>query len=302
MIFKKRETIVGNLTFLGIMSALNLVLMTICEFIPFVSIIGFIILPLASTIAFLFCKIRYFPIYVVATIALSFLITFDSFETTLFTLIPNLVTGVAFGALIRLQLPRAFILIIPSIINLALTYFMNMIADAIFDANLLQDVFPKILGIDSSPYASMVVLTLFYMVSLASCSFIYLIMREELPKFNTFQTNTSYPYFLPGVLSIFFFGLSVLFAFVYPLFTYVSFILGAYFTILLIVDMALWENKLYLIGLGVALLVYIFANALIYAYVPTPFTPILMMIFFILTCFYINFCYYLRIWQKKHKI
>ena len=96
-IFKKRETLLQNMTYMGIMAAINFIFILLSSFIPFLLFVLVFILPLASAVVTVFCKKRYYIIYFVVTGALCLLINAPD---TMFYVIPSLITGFIFGFLI----------------------------------------------------------------------------------------------------------------------------------------------------------------------------------------------------------
>ena len=99
-VFKKKETIVENMTYMGLMAAINVVFVLLTTFVPFLFFLIVFVLPLTSTIVALHCNKKYFPIYAFATIGLCLLVTIWKIDDTLFYIIPSIITGFLFAIMI----------------------------------------------------------------------------------------------------------------------------------------------------------------------------------------------------------
>ena len=104
-LFSKKETLIQNMTFMGIFSAINVVISLLSTILFAVatpiSILLIIVLPLTSTVVELFCKDKYYPIYLFSTIGLSLVVTMWDMQNTIFYLIPSVFTGYIFGLLTK---------------------------------------------------------------------------------------------------------------------------------------------------------------------------------------------------------
>ena len=62
-IFSKRETLVQNIAFLAIMAAINVVLLLLATLLPYLLLFLTMILPFVSLLVTIYCKKRYYPMY-----------------------------------------------------------------------------------------------------------------------------------------------------------------------------------------------------------------------------------------------
>ena len=83
-LFKKRETLVQNITFLAIMAAINIVLLLLTIVLPYLVILLTLILPFVSLLVTILCQKKYYPIYILATIGLSLLVSVDGLTNVIF--------------------------------------------------------------------------------------------------------------------------------------------------------------------------------------------------------------------------
>ena len=114
-LFSKRETLLQNMALMGIMAAINIIVAVISAFAPVASIFLVLILPLSSTLVEIYCKDRYYPIYAVATIGLSLVATLWNMETTIFYVLPSILTGYIFGLMSKKNVPAIYSILSASI-------------------------------------------------------------------------------------------------------------------------------------------------------------------------------------------
>ena len=89
----QRENLAKAIPLMALMAAINIIVAEIAALSIIASVFLILILPLASTIVELSVKDRYFPIYGLATIGLCLALTFWNIDTTIFYVIPSVITG-----------------------------------------------------------------------------------------------------------------------------------------------------------------------------------------------------------------
>ena len=121
-IFKKRETLIQNISYMALMAAINVVFVLLTTFVPFLFFLIVFVLPLTSTIVMLFCRKRYFLIYAFATLGICLIVTLSNIGDTLFYVLPSIITGGLFGLLIEKNINNNVIIILATIAQSILTY------------------------------------------------------------------------------------------------------------------------------------------------------------------------------------
>ena len=121
-IFKKRETLIQNISYMALMAAINVVFVLLTTFVPFLFFLIVFVLPLTSTIVMLFCRKRYFLIYALATLGICLIVTLSNIGDTLFYVLPSIITGGLFGLLIEKNINNNVIIILATIAQSILTY------------------------------------------------------------------------------------------------------------------------------------------------------------------------------------
>ena len=76
MVLEKKKTLTKTITFMAIVAAINVILSFMTNFVPFLTVVLIIVLPLTSSIVEVACEDKFFPIYAFGTLGLSFAVTF----------------------------------------------------------------------------------------------------------------------------------------------------------------------------------------------------------------------------------
>lgn len=139
-LLKKKETLIGNITYMGLMSAINVIFVLLTTFFPFFAIFLIFLLPLASTIVSYYCKRKYYLIYAIATILICACSTFAiDIGNTIFYVIPSLISGFIFGFLISKKCHPIRILFIAILSHVVLSYPAIKIVELIYERNIIKD-------------------------------------------------------------------------------------------------------------------------------------------------------------------
>ena len=99
--FKKKETAVESIAFMGMFGAINAVLCVLASFFPLGGLLLLLVIPLSSMMVALFCPNRYYLIYLGASIPLCLLASLADITAALFYALPGLFTGGLFGLLMK---------------------------------------------------------------------------------------------------------------------------------------------------------------------------------------------------------
>lgn len=283
-LFKKRETVIQNMAYLGIMAAINVIFVVLTALLPVLMFIIIFILPLTSAIVTVFCKKRYFPIYFVVTFGLCLLFTsgiyiFDTF----FYVIPSLITGFLFGVMLEKQVPSIYMISITSVAQYAITYLTFIILEAILPEmnfiNRLLDIF----GLQSFIYKELFTHVFIYLISLIQTIFAYFIMKIEVKKLGL---DINHEIRMPYVLSLISIGLivlSIIFIFFYYSLTYIFIFINIIISLFISFQLLLKRKKLYYVLLPIFLAVSFALFAGLYSIIEKPLSIILISPFFLLT-------------------
>ncbi len=287
-LLKKRETLIQNIAYMGIMAAVNIIFVVMTYFVPFLLFVLVFVLPLCSAIISFYCKKIYFPIYFIVVTAVCLLIDFSD---ALFYVIPSLLTGFIFGFLIEKEVPSIFIIITITIIQFALSLASIPLIELITNRNLVDDM-AALFKLSDYIYLDYVKFTFIFFIAFTQTILTYLVMRSELIKFGMAFNEAIERTIILDVISIGLVGLSVLFGFLVPEICFIFLFMSFIFMVYRIIKIDFTHYRLYLIELIIILLVTVFFVACLYSLITKPLGLLLFGILPLLvsSACIINFC------------
>lgn len=258
--FYKKETLIRTICFMSFFVAINVVCSFLTTVLPLLSIVLIIFLPLTSAIVEVMCKDRWFPIYAVATIGLSIVVSLSSIDFTIFYIVPSIFTGYIFGLFSKHNLPNMFAIFFATIIQTLLSFAFIPLLQVITGSNLI-DVFVKILRISNRFWFDSVILLLFFLIALIQIILSFIVVQNELNKFGQkneckFNQERIAAFSTMGAAL-----LSTIFSFFYMPLCYLFIGIAFYFTAFVVIFQAQNKNKSCLIADGVSILIGIILYA-----------------------------------------
>ena len=270
-LFKKRETTVENITYLGIMAAINVIFVLLTNVLPVLFFLIVFVLPLTSAVVTLFCKKIYFPIYFIVTLALCFLVNlgFHIFDTFLYVF-PSLITGFLFGYMAEKKCPVLYIILLLSLFQFGFNILTFLFIDRLIGNVSLFSSLMTVFGLGSFTFKTTFAAVFVYIIAVIQIIFTYILISTQIKKLG-FEFNLEDNYHLLQYIVLIFF----LVAMVLGMFFYVDFALVFLVAMLPIpVNLAvslIMKKKLWIIiSLGASLLASMFVLALVYNYVSSP--------------------------------
>ena len=292
---KKRETPVQNISYIGIMAAVNVVFVLISSFLPILFILLVFILPLTSVIVTIYCKKAYFPVYFVTTLALTFAVTsgFSVFDTFIYVL-PSLITGFIFGLLIEKGISAIYILVINSIVQYLLTYLTFYVLDNLITHVNFFDSIYNLVGLSYFEFKGVLTNIFIYIIAQIQVLLTYILVRYEVNRIGI-EINLKCENRFILYLVVLVFGLLTLFsALFFPswatIFTLIILPIIFFELIELVMKIKPWIYVL----LGVSLFASIFLFAFLTKYVQAPNQLVLLYVFFAFITiidFIVNYCF-----------
>ena len=240
--------------------AINVLCSFLTTIIPLLGIVLIIFLPLTSAMVEVTCKDRWFPIYAVATIGLSIVVSLSSIDFTIFYIVPSIFTGYIFGLFCKRNLPSMFAIFFAAIIQTVLSFSFIPLLQLITGSNLI-DVFVKILRISDRFWFDTMILLLFFAVSLIQVILSFIVVENELKKFG-FQNVCKWNQDLIADYSVV--GAAVLtlaLSFFYLPLCYLFVGIAYYFAVFIVMFQVKSVNKYCLIADGISVLIGIILYA-----------------------------------------
>ncbi len=298
--FRKRETLIQNMTFMALMAALNVIFSLLSTLLPILFFLLVFVLPLTSTLVCIFCKKRYYGIYAVATIGLCLLINFYQITDVISYVIPSIVTGLIFGLMIEHKINSFWTILAAAFVQAVFSYVSIIIAGLFIDRNIIEEIL-KLLSLEEFAFKGYVTSMFIFIIALIQIAITYLIIREEIKKMGV-ETNEEPPS-IP-ILSIITVGLTCATIGVSFLHGPTAFIIFGFTivvgTYLVAYSFSLKKKVLYILA-GVSLAVTMLAFTL-FDYVAVPNGIYLLDVFFVQEAIIMFSNYYLEKHANKDKM
>ena len=251
---------------MGLLAAVNVVFVILTYFVPFLLFILVFVLPLCSVIITYYCKKYYFPIYFVVVVAICLLIDLPD---TIFYVIPSLITGFIFGLFVDKKIQPIFSILLATVVQFGISLAFIPLIKVLTNRDIVYDM-ATIFHLVDYIYLDYVVISFVFFVAFAQIMISYLVMHSELVKFGINFSTDSKSIYIVDLISIGFGLFTILFAFVYPVLSFVFLMLLFIVTIDRLIYLDFTHYKLYIIELVVISLGTIFFVAGLYNQIKTP--------------------------------
>jgi len=262
-IFKKKNTLIGNITYMALMAAINVIFVLLASWIPMLLLLLVFILPLASTIVAYFCEKKYFIIYAIATVILCTISSFWDLGNVIFYVVPSIISGLVFGLLLEKRVPPIFIILSAVLTQLLLSYLAIPLIQLIYQRNIVTD-FATLFGLENYTYLNYVEHMFVCALAMIQQTLSFMIINEELSRFDVnphFAKNDS---LIIALATIFFILLSALFAWLFPEVSYVPLLFSLLLSIYLIGISISEKTRWVIIAIPIALFLSFFLFSIFY--------------------------------------
>lgn len=298
-LFKKRETIVENISYMAIMAAINVVFVLLTNFVPFLFFLIVFVLPLTSTIVILFCKKKYFFIYALATLGLCLIITLSNIGDTLFYVLPSIITGALFGLLIEKRIANSWIIILGTVVQTILTY-ASLPLIKLFTGVSVIDTFMNLFSLTEFEYKDYLIPIAIFFISLMQTIVSFMVVKDEVEKLN-YSTKDELKFKDETIVFISITLLTILtifFTFLYGPISYLCLCLIIFLSVNLIAAGFMKANKWLSILIAISLIISFFIFSSLYQFIEEPFSLLLIIIFFLVPSLIV---YGYSLYQKFHQ-
>ena len=274
-LFQKKTTLVHHITYMGIMTAINLIFIVLATYIPLMMLLLILLLPFASTIVSYFCLKRYYLIYVVASIGLCMIFNISD---TLFYVVPAIISGFFIGVLLERGIHPFWMVLSSTIINAALTYAFIPLINLISNTDIVLSLL-TIFRLQDFAYKTELVYVFVFVLSLMQCFLSLFVILSDAKKIGI-EINTRVDYFGIYILGLeIAVTLAIAFSFFYLPLGLVFICISICFAIFLLIDLALSKKIWVYLALAGALLAMIFIFAIFYKSLNQPYGIVLSAIF-----------------------
>lgn len=249
-LFSKKTTLVHNITYMAIMTAINLVFIVLDTFVPFMMLLLILLLPFVSAVVSYFCQKRYYIIYAVASVGLCLIFSISS---TIFYIIPALCSGFVIGLLLDKKVHPFWMILSSTLIEVALTYAFIPLIKLMTGADMVA-TFLTIFNLNEFAYKEELMHIFILFIALTQCSITHFVLLSEIKKIGV-ETDTHIASFIPYIIGLFAcLAIGTIFAFTYKPLSLAFVALSFYFAIFLLVNIVLAKRISGYVILGVSML------------------------------------------------
>ncbi len=265
-LFSKKTTLVHNITYMAIMTAINLVFIVLDTYVPLMMVLLILLLPFVSAVVSYFCQKKYYIIYAIASIGLCMI--FNPFDT-LFYVVPAICSGFVIGLLLDKKINPFWMILCSVLIEVILSYAFIPLVNFLSNENF-EDKLLFILKLTDFQYREELRHLFLLFVALAQCSLTHFVLLTEIKKIGV-ETNTRVNSFIPyivGLLACLAIGL--IFAFTYrpPSLAFIA--LSFYFGMFLLFNIAVCKKPLVYVVLGINFLIMFVLFVLFFTKIDKP--------------------------------
>ena len=274
-LFSKKTTLVHHITYMGIMTAINLIFIALATYVPFLMFLLILLLPFVSAVVSYYCQKRYYIIYAVASIGLCLIFNISD---TIFYVVPAIVTGFMIGLLLEKKINPFWLILSSTIIESALTFALIPLINLIGNVDIVK-TFLTIFKLQDFVYQTEVTYLFIYFISLVQCTLTHFVLLGDAKKIGI-DVNTEVDSYGPYIIGVeLIMVLSLAFSFFYVPLSLIFLAISLYFAVFLLIDLLISKNAVIYVLLGTLLLVCFFAFAILYATIKQPLGLLIAIIF-----------------------
>ena len=274
-VFKKKTTLVHHITYMGIMTAINLIFIVLATYIPFLMFLLILLLPFVSAIVSYYCQKRYYLIYAIASVGLCLIFNISD---TVFYVVPAIVTGFLIGLLLEKKINPFWLILSSAIVESALTFALIPLINLIGNVDIVY-TFLTLFKLTEFAYKTEVTYVFIFLLSLVQCSLTHFVLLSDAKKIGidvSLNVNSYGPYIIGTELML---VLCLSFSFFYLPLALVFFAISIYFAIFLLIDLLLSKKTLIYVLLGSLVLLGFFTFAFLYATIKQPLGLLILLVF-----------------------
>lgn len=292
--FKEKESVAQNMAFLALGASLCVVVSLLSALLPYGALFLMLAVPFVSASVAFVCKARYLPLFLVATFGACMGVSAWNFISTLFYLLPSLLTGTLYGLLWKKGVPSSINLFVCSLLQFALFLASLELVKALADGFDMVAFLLKFIAKREDEVARIIFPSFAYGYSLAQMALSELFLTLLMERFGKEETKEGwfprlYPFFGALFLTI---GVGIVF--LSEAWGYVLLCLGLYWSVFSCFSFAPKVHPITWACLGVSLFGSLLLFALLYSKMPNHTGLILVAIPVVLTDFCVVLNQYLR--------
>ena len=286
--FSKKTTLVHNITYMAIMTAINLIFIVLDTYVPFLMILLVLILPFISAVVSYFCEKKYYIIYAIASIGLCLI---SNIADTLFYIVPAICSGFFIGLLLDKKINPFWMILCSTIIEVSLSYAFIPLIKLLTNVDVINSFF-TLFKLASFAYKAELMHIVILFVALTQCSLTHFVLLTEIKKLGI-ETDARVDYFGPyilGLLTCLTIGLIFSLTYTPPSLAFIA--LSFYFAVFLLIELLFSKKVIVYVLLGTTLLIAFIVFVLLFTQLIKPLGFVLFGLFplAIAVTSFINYC------------
>ena len=274
-LFNKKTTLVHHITYMGIMTAINLILLILAFYFQFLLFLLIFLLPFVSAVVSYYCQKRYYIIYALASIGLCMIFNIND---TIFCLLPAVITGFMIGFLLEKKTNPFWLILCSTVIESALTFALIPLINLVGNVDIVN-TFLILFKLSDFSYKTEVTYLFIFFLSLVQCSLTHFVLLSDAKKIGievNFEIKSYTPYIIGTELALIF---SLTFSFFYLPISLVLLAISIYFAMFLMIDLLLSKKTMVYVLLGILLLLSFFTFAFLYITIKEPLGLLILIVF-----------------------
>ena len=274
-VFQKKTTLVHNITYMALMTAINVIFIVLDTYVPFLMILLILMLPFVSAVVSYFCQKRYYIIYAIASVGLCLI--FNILDT-IFYIVPAICSGFLIGVFLDKRINPFWMILGSTLVEVVLTYAFIPLLNKVSNTDIVH-TFITIFSLTNFEFKQELTHLFILFVALTQCSLTHFVLLTEIKKIGI-ETNTHVTSFWPYIIGLLVtIAIAFIFAFTYrpPALAFVA--LSFYFAIFLLFDIAMCKKPIIYVILGISLLIAFFVFVIFYTKITKPLGLVLLAFF-----------------------
>jgi len=274
-IFKKKTTLVHNITYMALMAAINVIFIVLDTYVPFLTILLILTLPFVSAVVSYFCQKRYYIIYAIASIGLCLI--FNILDT-IFYIVPAVCSGFIIGLLLDKKIHPFWMILASTLVEVVLTYAFIPIINKVSNTDIVH-TFITVFNLTNFAYKQELSHLFILFMALTQCSLTHFVLLTEIKKLGI-ETDTRVGSLIPYIIGLATcLVIALIFTFTYtpPALAFVA--LSFYFGIFLLIDLLGSRKIIIYVILGISLLIAFFIFVIFYSKINKPLGLVLFGLF-----------------------
>ncbi len=228
-LFKEKETFTENIAFMGMSAGVVAALAVFSSFFPLSTFFIILFIPLLAALTAYYCQNKYLMLYIVGAISVSLIVTAYDISVTLFDVAPSILTGTAFGYLLKKRIPYTMTILIASLLKVGLNYLMLLLLKSIYGIDMIE-TFLTLLNLQDKEKVSFIIPSFIFGYSLIQETISFFVITLNTPDLKENAEPHLYSLIISSI-SILIVSLAFILSFLSPLTGYFLGSIGIYLSL-----------------------------------------------------------------------